>query len=125
VQLDGSFHEWLEERGPRGCLMRMVDDATAKALGCFSEEGTIWAAAKSRVLVREDGAGEVAIHSRGQRLGSRELKVAPKALDEGRDAASSPAPLFPISRRSISPAPNHPWRKGFSAKARALFSGTA
>ena len=35
-------------------MMRMVDDATAKALGCFSEEETIWAAAKSRVLVREN-----------------------------------------------------------------------
>ncbi|MGA8232105.1 MAG: ISNCY family transposase [Candidatus Acidiferrales bacterium] len=45
VQLDGSFHEWLEERGPRGCLMHMVDDATTEALGYFSEEETIWAAA--------------------------------------------------------------------------------
>ena len=45
VQLDGSFHEWLEERGPRGCLMHMVDDATTKAVGWFSEEETIWAAA--------------------------------------------------------------------------------
>lgn len=44
VQLDGSFHEWLEERGPRGCLMHMVDDATTQALGWFSEEETIWAA---------------------------------------------------------------------------------
>src|SRR5260370_36430041 len=45
VQLDGSFHEWLEQRGPRGCLMHMVDDATTKGLGRFSEEETIWAAA--------------------------------------------------------------------------------
>jgi len=45
VQLDGSFHEWLEERGPRGCLMHMVDDATTEALGWFSKEETIWAAA--------------------------------------------------------------------------------
>jgi hypothetical protein len=37
VQLDGSFHEWLEERGPRGCLMHMVDDATAKALGYHTD----------------------------------------------------------------------------------------
>ena len=44
VQLDGSFHEWLEERGPRGCLMHMVDDATTKALGWFSAEESIWAA---------------------------------------------------------------------------------
>jgi hypothetical protein len=29
VQMDGSFHAWFEERGPRGCLMNMVDDATA------------------------------------------------------------------------------------------------
>ena len=29
VQLDGSFHDWLEDRGPRGCLMNMVDDATS------------------------------------------------------------------------------------------------
>lgn len=44
VQLDGSFHEWLEERGPRGCLMHMVDDATSTALGLFTQEETIWAA---------------------------------------------------------------------------------
>ena len=50
VQLDGSFHDWLEERGPRGCLMHMVDDATTKALGWFSAEESIWAAA--RVLRR-------------------------------------------------------------------------
>src|SRR3989475_7311858 len=28
VQMDGSFHYWLEERGPQGCLMDLVDDAT-------------------------------------------------------------------------------------------------
>jgi hypothetical protein len=289
VQLDGSFHEWLEERGPRGCLMHMVDDATTEALGWFSKEETIWAAAgvlrrwierygvplalytdwknvyvrppnaeerargepavtqfgrmcaklgiriiaasspqakgrverahgthqdrlvkklrlagianyeqanayldqhylaehnrryahaavasadyhrrrptarqldevfwleeervvsgdwvvrynnrllqlerqsqhwapaKSHVLVRENEAGEVAIHYRGQRLGFRELQPS-KALGEGRGAAPSPAPPSPILRRSLPPAPNHPWRKGFSAKARTLFSGAA
>ena len=289
VQLDGSFHEWLEQRGPRGCLMHMVDDATTKALGRFSEEETIWAAAgvlrrwierygvplalytdwknvyvrppnaeerergelavtqfgrmcaklgiriiaasspqakgrverahgthqdrlvkklrlagivnygqanayleerylaehnrryahaavasadyhrrrptarqldevfwleeervvsedwvvryhsrllqlerqsqywapaKSRVLVRENEAGELAIHYRSQRLGFRELKAS-TALSEGRGAAPSPAPPSPILRRSLPPASNHPWRKGFSAKARAFFSGVA
>src|SRR5579859_3115946 len=44
VQLDGSFHQWLEERGPRGCLMHMVDDATTQALGWFTAEESIWAA---------------------------------------------------------------------------------
>ena len=289
VQLDGSFHEWLEERGPRGCLMHMVDDATTKAVGWFAEEETIWAAAgvlrrwierygvpqalytdwknvyvrppnaaermrgepavtqfgrmcaklgigiiaasspqakgrverahgthqdrlvkklrlagiadydqanayleehylaehnrryahaavasadyhrrrptarqldevfwleeervvsedwvvrynnrvlqlerksqhwapaRSRVRVRENEAGEVAIHYRGQRLGFRELKAS-TALSEGRGAAPSPAPPSPILRRSLPPAPNHPWRKGFSAKAHARLSGTA
>ena len=32
VQIDGSFHDWLEGRGPRGCLMNMVDDATSTTL---------------------------------------------------------------------------------------------
>lgn len=44
VQLDGSFHDWLEERGGRGCLMHMVDDATSTAEGRFYPEETIWAA---------------------------------------------------------------------------------
>jgi transposase len=290
VQLDGSFHEWLEKRGPQGCFMNMADDATAKALGRFSEQETTWAAAgvlrrwierygiplalytdwknvyvrppnagermrgeeavtqfgrmcakldiriiaasspqakgrverahgthqdrlvkklrlagianydqanayledhylaehnrryarpaaeaadyhrrrptarqldevfwleeervvsedwvvrynnrwlqlerqsqhwapaKSRVLVRENEAGDVAIHYRGQRLRFRELKAASTVLGEGRGVAPSPAPPSPILRRNLPPDPNHPWRKGFSAKARALFSGAA
>jgi transposase len=44
VQLDGSFHAWLEDRGSRGCLMHMVDDATSRGLGRFTQEETIWAA---------------------------------------------------------------------------------
>ena len=46
VQLDGSFHEWLEKRGPRACLMNMVDDATGTTLASFSGEETTWAAAR-------------------------------------------------------------------------------
>ena len=45
VQMDGSFHEWFEERGPRGCLMNLVDDATSETLGRIGAEETIWAAA--------------------------------------------------------------------------------
>jgi transposase len=44
VQLDGSFHQWLEGRGPRGCLMHMVDDATTTAVAWFTAEESIWAA---------------------------------------------------------------------------------
>jgi len=44
VQLDGSFHHWLEQRGPRGCLMNLVDDATGTVLCRLGEQETIWAA---------------------------------------------------------------------------------
>jgi len=46
VQMDGSFEKWLEERGPAGCLMNMVDDATSTTLNQLGEQETIWAAAK-------------------------------------------------------------------------------
>lgn len=45
VQMDGSFHAWLEGRGPEGCLMDLVDDATNTTLARLGEEETIWAAA--------------------------------------------------------------------------------
>jgi transposase len=47
VQMDGSFHEWLEERGPGGCLMNMTDDATSVVELRLGEEETIWAAANT------------------------------------------------------------------------------
>lgn len=45
VQMDGSFHRWLEQRGPEGCLMDLVDDATNTTLARLGKEETIWAAA--------------------------------------------------------------------------------
>jgi transposase-like protein len=45
VQLDGSFHDWLAARGPRGWLMDMVDDATGRTQARMGKEETIWAAA--------------------------------------------------------------------------------
>lgn len=44
VQLDGSFHRWLEDRGPQLCLMNMVDDATGVTLAQLHPQETIWAA---------------------------------------------------------------------------------
>ena len=56
VQIDGSFHDWLEGRGPRGCLMNMVDDATSTTLCRIGEEETIWAAVGVlRVWIRKYG----------------------------------------------------------------------
>jgi hypothetical protein len=46
LQLDGSFHDWLEGRGPSGCLIQAIDDATSTADGRMSEQETIWAAAR-------------------------------------------------------------------------------
>jgi hypothetical protein len=43
--MDGSFEDWLEGRGPYGCLMNLVDDATSTALCRLGEPETIWAAA--------------------------------------------------------------------------------
>src|SRR2546421_1306884 len=45
VQLDGSFHDWFERRGPQCCLLTLVDDATGRRDGRFSAQGAIWAAA--------------------------------------------------------------------------------
>jgi len=45
VQMDGSFEDWLERRGPRGCLIHMVDDATSRSLGTFTLEETTWGVA--------------------------------------------------------------------------------
>jgi transposase len=45
VQMDGSFHDWLEERGPRGCLIDLIDDATNTTLARLGEQETIWAVA--------------------------------------------------------------------------------
>jgi len=45
VQMDGSFHRWLEERGPEGCLIDMADDATNQTLAQMGEQETIWAVA--------------------------------------------------------------------------------
>jgi len=45
VQLDGSFHDWFEGRGPRACVVTMVDDATGRTVVRFGAEETTWAAA--------------------------------------------------------------------------------
>lgn len=32
IQLDGSYEEWFEDRGPRCCLLVMIDDATSEIM---------------------------------------------------------------------------------------------
>ena len=56
VQMDGSFHDWLEDRAERACLVNMVDDATSQGLGHFAEEETTWALADAyRAWVKKYG----------------------------------------------------------------------
>lgn len=44
VQVDGSHHEWFEDRGPKSCLLSMVDDATGITMALMAEEETTEAA---------------------------------------------------------------------------------
>jgi len=44
VQLDGSFHDWFEGRGPAPCVLSLVDDATGRQLSHFAAQETTWAA---------------------------------------------------------------------------------
>jgi hypothetical protein len=38
---DDSFHAWLEGRGPGGCFINLVDDATGRTLCRLGKEETI------------------------------------------------------------------------------------
>src|SRR5271166_4451287 len=56
VQMDGSFHDWLEGRGPGGCMMNMTDDATGEVELQLGEQETIWAAANTlRAWIEKHG----------------------------------------------------------------------
>lgn len=50
IQMDGSHHEWFEDRGPKSCLLSMVDDATGVTMAIMAEEETTEAA---MVLLKE------------------------------------------------------------------------
>ena len=56
VQMDGSHHAWLEERGPGLVLMAYIDDATGRVYGQFYEyEGTMPAMDSFKRYVRRYG----------------------------------------------------------------------
>lgn len=56
VQMDGSFEDWFEGRGPRGCLINLVDDATSTVLARISDEESTWAVARAlRAWVEQYG----------------------------------------------------------------------
>ena len=47
VQMDGSHHDWLEDRGPRLVLMGYIDDATSRFFGCFYDYEGVYPAMDS------------------------------------------------------------------------------
>ena len=56
VQMDGSHHAWLEERGPELVLMGYIDDATNTVYGRFYDyEGTMPAMSSFKLYVRKYG----------------------------------------------------------------------
>jgi len=46
IQFDGSHHDWFEGRGPKCCLMNMVDDATGLTYSFMCEQETTEASMK-------------------------------------------------------------------------------
>jgi hypothetical protein len=56
LQLDGSHHDWFDNRGPKSVLMAYIDDATSKVSGRFYEyEGTIPAMDSFKRYIRKYG----------------------------------------------------------------------
>ena len=56
LQLDGSHHDWFEDRGPKCVLMGYIDDSTSKKYGFFYEyEGTIPAFDSLRRYIKRYG----------------------------------------------------------------------
>lgn len=119
-QLDEVF--WLEEE-------RVVSEDWVvryqNRLLQLARQSRHWAPSRSRVVVRENEAGEIAIHYRGQRLGFRELPPVSPSRSEVRGAAPSSAPPSPPPPRygtSRPAAPDHPWKQGWQNMKTPPFS---
>src|SRR5215831_4625165 len=87
VQLDGSFHGWLEERGPEGCLMNLVDDATGTTMCQLGKQETTWAAANLlRLWIEHYGVFPRSVHGREERLCSPRQRSGPTSRPGATDA---------------------------------------
>jgi hypothetical protein len=82
VQMDGSFHAWLEERGPEGCLIDMADDASNTTNAQLGEQETIWAVADAlRSWIEEYGV-PLALYVDWKNLYKRRATVAEQLRGE-------------------------------------------
>jgi len=121
-QLDDVF--WLEEE--RVLSADWVVRYKNRLLQ-LARQNRHWAPAKSRVVVRENEQGHIAIRYRGQPLAFHELPLPATERSEGRGAAPSPAPPSPkptltAARPHHSPAADHPWRQGWQNMKTPAFS---
>lgn len=101
-QLDEIF--WLEEE--RVVSQDWVISYKGQLLQ-LERQSRHYAPARSRVVVRENQSGEIAIHYRGRRLSFREIAARPEAPPAARDAVS------PARRGHSIPSPNHPWKRTY------------
>lgn len=66
VQVDGSFHPWLEGRGPVACMVTMIDDATGITLAHFARGETTFSVSEVLELwVRKYGIPRALYADRG------------------------------------------------------------
>lgn len=88
VQMDGSHHAWLEERGPWLVLMGYIDDATGRKYGRFYEyEGTMPALDSLKRYVRKYGIPQAIYLDRHSRYKSHAKETIADQL-ENRKAKS-------------------------------------
>ena len=67
VQIDGSLHLWLEERGPYGTLLAAIDDATSKIMAArfVKGENTEELLSFTRAYIEEHGRPEAFYSDKG------------------------------------------------------------
>ena len=112
-QLDEAF--WLEEE--RVVSADWVVSYKGRLLQ-LARQSQHYAPARSRVLVRENQAGEIAVQYRGRRLAFREIAARPQAAAAARDAVS------PARRGHSIPPASHPWRRTYKEMRTITLSST-
>lgn len=85
VQMDGSHHNWFEDRAEQSCLMNMVDDATSVTLSLMAEEETTQAAMTLLWKWIETFAIPVALYTDRKNVYVVDEKVALRASLQGEE----------------------------------------
>ena len=88
VQLDGSHHQWFEERAGKCCLMNMVDDAQGTTLSWLAGEETIFAAMKLLWLWIERYGIPQSLYTDKKNVYVIDEKTREKAADSGEEVVT-------------------------------------